>query len=42
MFKAVWSIGRDGFDRIEALRRAAGAKMPTPAMFTFVKKRANP
>ena len=25
MFKAVWSIGRDGFDRIEALRRAAGA-----------------
>lgn len=24
MFKAVWSIGRDGFDRIEALRRAAG------------------
>lgn len=25
MFKAVWSIGNDGFDRIEALRRAAGA-----------------
>ena len=24
MFKAVWSIGNDGFDRIEALRRAAG------------------
>lgn len=24
MFKAVWSIGRDGFEKIEFLRRAAG------------------
>lgn len=24
MFKAVWSIGKEGFDKIEALRRAAG------------------
>ena len=24
MFKAAWSIGSDGFDRIETLRRAAG------------------
>ena len=24
MFKAVWSIGRDGFEKIESLRRAAG------------------
>lgn len=26
MFKAVWSIGNDGFGKIESLRRAAGDK----------------
>ena len=35
MFKAVWSIGREGFDRIEALRRAAGVSDTCDSMDAY-------
>ena len=35
MFKAVWSIGREGFDRIEALRRAAGVSDACDSMDAY-------
>lgn len=35
MFKAVWSIGRDGFEKIEFLRRAAGVSDACDSMDAY-------
>lgn len=35
MFKAVWSIGRDGFEKIESLRRAAGVSDACDSMDAY-------